>query len=204
MKKSEEKRKLVEELTALYEKLDLFHKRIKRLKLNSDFFVSSRVDIKYDKVKGVHNVFKGPDIKTVKAFLLDFRPFILNDEPVNFDFISNMVYQLAPDTITKINIAKAKKTWSSLLERKKGNPVGGLRLQIDGQKLVSQANMDMWLNAEFFHLDYGKRDLIGRISGNPMEQISYFLFIDLLQRLSELLFWFDKNVVEVLLVNNKK
>lgn len=184
-------------------KLDLFHRRIQQLKQNSDFFVSSHVDIKYDKGKGVHTVFKGPDIKTVKAFLLDFRPFILNDEPVNFDFISNTAYQLASDT-TKKNITKAKKTWGDLLERKRETSVGGLRLQIDGQKLLSQTNLDMWLNAEFFHLDADKRDLIGRISGNPMGQISYFVFIDLLQRLSELLFWFDKNVVGVLLIDNSK
>lgn len=184
-------------------KLDLFHKRIQQLKSNSDFFVSSRVDIKYDKGKGIHTVFKGPDIKTVKVFLLDFRPFILNDEPVNFDYISNMAYQLTSDTATKKNIAKSKKTWSDLLERKRETSVGGLRLQIDGQKLLSQENLDMWLNAEFFHLDDDKRDLMERISSNPMGQLSYFIFIDLLQRLSELLFWFDKNVIEVLQTGSK-
>lgn len=183
--------------------LDLFHNRIERLRGNSDFFVNSCVNIKYEKEKGIHTVFKGPDIKTVKAFLLDFRPFILNDEPVNFDYISNLTYKLALDDISRENIAKAKIIWGGLLERKRETSIGGLRLQIDGQKLLSQKNLDMWLNAEFFHLDDDKRDLMGKVISNPMGQLSYFVFIDLLQRLSELLFWFDKNVVEVLLTDNK-
>ena len=124
--------------------LNLFHKRIERLKGNNDFFVSSRVDIKYEKGKGIYTQFKGPDVKTVKSFLLDFRPFILNDEPVNFDHISNTSYQLASDANIKENIAKSKKTWGDLLERKRETAIGGLRLQIDGQKLLSQKNMDMW------------------------------------------------------------
>lgn len=181
--------------------LDLFHNRLERLRGNTDFFVSSCVNIKYEKGNGIHTVFKGPDIKTVKAFLLDFRPFILNDEPVNFDYISNTAYQLASDITTRENIAKSKKTWGDLLERRRETSIGGLRLQIDGQKLLSQENLDMWLNAEFFHLDDEKRDLMERISSNPMGQLSYFVFVDLLQRLSELLFWFDKNAVEVLLAD---
>lgn len=185
-------------------KLNLFHTRLQQLKLNNDFFVSSRVDIKYNKGNGIYTVFKGPDVKTVKAFLLDFRPFILNDEPVNFDHISNMAYQLALDATAKKNIDKAKKTWGDILERKKDNPVAGLQLQIDGQKLLSQKNLDMWLYGEFFHLDDHKRDLMIRISSSPMGQLSYFIFIDLLQRLSELLFWFDKNVIEVLPISNNK
>ncbi len=185
------------------QKLILFHKRIERLKLNKDFFVSSRVNINYEKDRGTYTSFKGPDTKTVKAFLLDFRPFVLNDEPINFDHISNLVYKTSPDNKVKENTAKAKDGWNKLLERKKSSPVGGLRLQIDGKQLLSQENLDMWLNADYFHLDENKRDLMTRISSNPMGQISYFVFVDLLQRLSQMLFWFDNKVINPILGKHK-
>jgi hypothetical protein len=183
--------------------IDLFHKRVERLKSNTDFFVNSRVNIKYEKGKGIYTEFKGPDIKTIKAFLLDFRPFILNDEAVGFDHISNTIYQLTLNTSLREKITKGKKTWSDLLERKHETAVGGLRLQIDGKKLLSKENLDMWLNADFFHLDDEKLGLLESISNNPMGQLSYFFFIDLLQRLSELLFWFDKNVIQAIQTDNQ-
>ena len=181
------------------ESLVLFHERIERLMGNVDFFVNCRVDLKCDKGKGMNSVFNGPDIKTVKAFLVDFRPFFLNKEPINFDNVSNAVYKSISDPVIRGKIADAKKTWDDLLDRKKVTSVGGLMLQINGRKLLSQENLDMWLNAEFFHLGKNKRMLMERINGNLIRPISYFVFIDLLQRLSELLFWFDKNVVSAIL-----
>jgi len=169
-------------------KLSLFHERVGKLRENSDFFTNMRVGIGYKKGEGIKTTFTGPDPKTIKAFILDFRPFVLNDEPVNFDYISNIAYQLAVDVKTKENVVKAKKTWSDLLERKKEIPVGGLRLEIDGKKILSQENLNIWINGDYAHLDSDKRQTLSQIRANPMGEISQFVFVDLLQRLSALLF----------------
>jgi hypothetical protein len=178
-------------------KIKLFHQRVEQLKLNTDFFVHSSFDIDLKVNEASKASFGGIDQKTIKAFLVDFRPFILNDEPINFDFISNLIFIERENFDAEIlkNTQEAKDVWAKLLERKESSPVGGLRLNINGKDLLSEKNLQLWMNGEYFHLKAEVRNPLEEIKIAPFEQLSYFVFIDLLQRLSGILFWFDKQVI---------
>lgn len=184
-------------------KLILFHEKVKELRENGDFFVNLSTTINYKEGETMHTQFTGPDKKTFKAFIGDFRIFILNDEPVNFNYISNAIFKSTSDDKIKQNIIKAREAWSKLLERKKGFSFNGVKLVVDEQVLTSEKILDVWFNADRFHLkDSEKRDFFERITKGPIGQISYIVLIDVLQRLSQVLFWFDKNVIEPALLGN--
>jgi hypothetical protein len=180
-------------------KLKLFHKRILQLKENDGFLINTRVNLKSSKENGSTAEYVGPDKKTVKAFLVDFRPFVLNDEPVNFDHISNIIIKSISSGSIKEETLKTKKVWNEILDRKDNSPTRGMSLQIDGKTLLSNKNLDLWLNANFFHTDEKKQELLTYINNNQLGQISYFLFISLVQDLTQLLFWFDNNVIKPIL-----
>lgn len=186
--------------TETSKKLGLFHKRIERLRENRDFFTSITLNLDFKRGVGARTSLKGPDPKTIKAALADFRPFILNDEPVNFNFVCNSIQKDVTDPQIIQNVIKARDAWQKILQRKKGSPVGGLKMQINSTELRAEANMNTWLNTDYFHIDDGDaRRLFERMEQTPFGQLSHFSFIDLIQRLCKILFWFDKLVIQPLI-----
>lgn len=185
-------------------KLNLFNKRIERLKENRDFFQNVTLNLNFEQGSGSRVALKGPDAKTIKATLVDFRPFTLNDEPVSFNHICNLIEQEDAEVNIKEKTREARDVWNKLLQRKNGSPaIGGMKMQIDSTELLSEDNFDIWMNSDYFHMGSDKeRDLLERMGQTPFGQLSHFAFIDLVQRLSGILFWFDKQVVNPLI--NKK
>lgn len=180
-------------------KLKLFYERAVRLKENNDFFVNISVNLNYQQDEGVKVSLKGPSLQTVKAFLLDFRPFIANDEPVSFNHVCNLVEQEVSDDSIKEEARKHREVWNKLLERKELRPVGGMRLKIDSKELLSEENLKMWLNSDYFHLDEEGRERLQQMQKTPFGQLSHFALLDLLQRLAGILFSFDQKVINPIL-----
>jgi len=185
-------------------KLKLFNNRTARLKENEDFFVNISVNLNFQQSKGTRLTVKGPDSKTTKAYLLDFRPFIANDEPVSFNYICNLIEKESTDDSIKQKAREARTAWNKLLERKEVQPVGGIRLKIDSSNLLSEDNLKMWLNSDYFHLNEEGRELLQRLQLTPLGAISHFALLDLLQRLGGILFWFDKNIIMPIIDNYEK
>ena len=180
-------------------KLKLFHERVERLKQNSDFFVNLSLNLKYDrdKGKGVDVIFKGPDHKTIKSLLLDFRPFIANNEPVNFNHISNLIERHISDRVLIATLRDIKNAWSTLMQKKDAKPIGGLILKLDNVELLSEKNIDLWINGEYFHLDQDKRQVLKKYV--LIQPFAFFVFLDVVQRLCMALFWLDEEVVSEIL-----
>jgi len=66
-------------------KLGRFSKRIKRLRENKNFFTNLTVKLNFTANENARTATTGPDLKTIKATRVDFRPFVLNDEPISFN-----------------------------------------------------------------------------------------------------------------------
>jgi hypothetical protein len=182
-------------------KLNLFHKRIGRLKENTDFFQSVTLNLNFEQGSGSRVALKGPDAKTIKATLVDFRPFTLNDEPVSFNHICNLVEKSVDELELKNKVREARDVWGKLLQRKQGSPsIGGMKMQIDSTELLSEENFEIWMNTDYFHIgDDKERNLLERMEQTPFGQLSHFAFIDLVQRMCGILFWFDKQVIDPLI-----
>lgn len=179
------------------QKLKLFSKRVERLRENKDFFKNVTLKLNFEQGAGSRTALEGPDPKTIKATLVDFRPFTLNDEPANFNHICNLVEKEVGSEEIKRQAREAREIWNKLLQRKHGDTaIGGLKMQIDSKVILSEENFNIWMNTDYFHLGNDtERELLKRMEKTPFGQLSHFAFIDLIQRLSGILFWFDKQVV---------
>jgi len=180
-----------------YEILKLFRYQVEKIKSNKDFFTNLHWNLNFSQSKGIKSEFKRPDDKSIKAIVMDFRPFLLEDEPINFYKICNLIYCNISNLKLKDKVKEIRKAWSILLERKKGNTGSGLRLKFGPKDILSEENLNTWLNGEYFHLDKDKRKILEQMNlMPPFRDLSLFQFIDLLQSLSLLIFHLDKEVVE--------
>ena len=179
------------------EKLKLFNKRVERLRENEDFFNDFSMKMSFEKGIGVRTALQGPGPATIKAALVDFRPFTLNDEPANFNHICNLIEKEVDNEDLKKNVREARDVWNKLFQRKQGDmAIGGLKMEVDSKVLLSEENFNIWMNTDYFHLgNESERELLSRMEQTPFGKLSHFAFIDLVQRLSGILFWFDKQVV---------
>ncbi|MEV7621873.1 hypothetical protein [Actinoplanes sp. NPDC089786] len=91
-----------------------------------------------------------PDEEDYRSFLMDLRPFLLNDESVHFESVHNLLYQRLSDENLKNICQNNRKQWSLV---KRGVEV----FNING---VTYAAIDFFFAVaygEMFHLDEDKR-----------------------------------------------
>ncbi len=184
------------------EKLEKFHKQVKKLKRHPDFFKSLNFSFNYDCQKGL-KIDNGLIVEnTIKAFLVDFRPFWMNDSEYNFGRVCNLIFKNINDENIKDNIKKSREVWNKILEKKgKDIPFNGILLKINNDILSSSENLNRWLNEEHFHPD--KEKGLKAIKTDPVfEGISRMCFIDQLQKMAKIIFWFDKEVISQILKDN--
>jgi len=180
-------------------KLALFKKQVAKFRGNRDFFTNLSYSLHYTQGKGVKTRFTNrPDDKTIKAVLLDLRPFLLDTEGTNFYKICNLLFKNISDQSLKDRVARTREAWGVLLERKRKGAVGGIRLKIGSKDVLSEENLNNWLYGQYFHLDNAKRAVLEQMNLTPMGGLSFLLFMDLLQRLSSLIFYLENQVIDKL------
>lgn len=188
-----------------FEKLKNISERIDGIqKNNSEFFSNLSFQIEVNGKNG-NALAKLPSEKDTKSFLLDFRPFLLQGEEICFPSLCNLISKNSTgndDLLKKIN--ETKKVWNDFLN---GDVVGGLVLKNNKEVFKVKEIIDLWLNGKFFHptdRKEKKHEKLRNINIPPFGPMHYFAFIDILQRLAMIIFWFNKNVIKELLNNNKK
>jgi len=180
--------------------LKLFKKQVNKLRSNQDFFKNLSWSLEYRQGRGVVTRFTSrPDDKSIKSALIDLRPFLLEGEPTNFYRVCNLLYRNLSNQQLKEKVKKARKGWSVILERKRKGPVGGIRLKIGPKDILSEENLNTWLYGEYFHLKQDKIKVLEQMNLTPMKGLSFLLFLDLLQRLSVLVFYLEKQVIDNIL-----
>ncbi|MDD3662783.1 MAG: hypothetical protein PHT84_02865 [Candidatus Pacebacteria bacterium] len=187
----------------LIQNLQGFNEQVEKVIENKDFFIGFSFSFNYIEGKGVKidDTRKIPR-NIVNSFLVDFRPFLMNDSNYNFGKMCNLVYKQTKNEKIKENIREVRRVWNVILEKKTDEaPFNGISLKIDDKTIKSVDNLDNWLNGEYFHPDE-KGKLEKTKSDVIFENISYLNFIDQLQKLAKLVIWFNKNVVIIFLDEN--
>lgn len=80
-----------------------------------------------------------------------------------------------------------------------GFPPSGQLMRCNEKELKSKDIIDLWLNGHFFHPSDTKKSKHKELDSmrvDIFEQLLYMEFIDLVQRLSQLIIWLSRNVVE--------
>lgn len=142
--------------------------------MNKTSFVRNLLKISttfnFNQGKGLEISSQLPDEETLKSFLLTFRHFYLNNSQINFGKICNLLYQKIDNDEIKDNIAKAREVYNKLLN---ASPIG---FKFNNEELTPKKIIDLWLNAEYFHTNGVKREVLKQINATvgPFFQ---FLFI---------------------------
>lgn len=124
----------------------------------------------FEQNKGLEISTQIPGEETLKSFLLTFRHFYMNDSQINFGKICNLLFQRTDNGEMKNSIAKAREVYNKLLS---ASPIG---FKFNNEELTPKKIIDLWINAEYFHTDGEKRDVLEQINATvgPFFQ---FLFV---------------------------
>jgi len=185
----------------LQEQLKIYTVQAGKLKQHgSDFFQSFNVNITYDENKGLTTRLNGIDEKTIKAYLVDFRPFIMNDSQINFDRITN---GLIREGISCDSVKIAKQNWSKILQRKAAEVIPHMQITINDNLLKAEKQLDLFINELYFHPDQ-KSEQFKEILANPVIEAGFrFLIIGTIQELSKQIIGLNETVILPLIPNEK-
>jgi hypothetical protein len=103
------------------------------------------------------------DEETLKSFLLSFRPFISNDEPIFVNRVYNTCWPVLRSDDLKARMVKGREHWTNSARN------GPFRLVINNEHLSPEHLTDLWINGPYFHNDKRKAKTIDRL--DPMGTI---------------------------------
>ena len=123
---------------------ELASTRLLRAGFNASF------NINWDHAQGTIFQTHEPDEDDLRAFLLTFRQFISNDEPVYLFKIYSLCYQHITNEELKANLVESRRSWQQELRQ------GGIRLNLKGRDISPEEVTNLWVNGYYFHNDHEK------------------------------------------------
>ena len=107
------------------------------------------------------------DQEDFRSFLLTFRKFILNDEPVNVDSVLNICRRFvrAEERELKEVLDEIKVVWGYAYRR------GFVQMQRGSLNLTPQYVLDLWVNGHYFHSDPDKGQKLNELMADDLPSI---------------------------------
>lgn len=173
---------------------DLFDEKAEEL-FKSNFsqnLSGSGVTIRWDKGKGfTPNLRTGPDYESIKNFVITFRNFILNSDPISIGNIAK-VYDLLPNgNDFKDRFQDARKKLNDFLDTK-------TIINYNGDLLTNRKLIDTYIYGDVIHLE--KHDEFKRwISLGPMKDIIFNEIVYILGSCGNFIYYFNNLNKEFLL-----
>lgn len=104
-----------------------------------------------DSVKGVSVRMEMPDEEDLRSFLMTFRQFISDKEPVFLNRIHKIcIRRLEPTNQYREQLIKGREQWQRALKN------NGIGLQFNEQDYSPEDLAKLWLNGHYFHNDEDK------------------------------------------------
>lgn len=97
---------------------------------------------------------KQPAEDDLKAYLLTFRQFVLNDEPVFLYRIYNLCMRHLTSAKLKNYLKTSRKIWKDIHKKV------GIELVFNKKTLTPEFVTDLWINGYYFHNDEKKAKLL--------------------------------------------
>jgi len=114
--------------------------------------------INWNKQQGLKFSSRNPDEDDLKSYLLTFRQFILNDDPVYLYKIYKFCIERLSDNKIKDALIFSRKSWSSSFKR------SGFNLIVRGNEIKPETALDWWINGHYFHNDSSKRSSLSQLN----------------------------------------
>jgi hypothetical protein len=136
-----------------YERLELFGQRV--IELNERRLVragmNSHLTISWDAASSLlrYQAIE-PDEEDLRSFLLVFRQFVSDKEPVFISRVFNDCLRFLGSDQLKEQLKKAQDEWKHFYK------VGAFGLVINNRNLAGEYVLDLWINGYYFHNDSDK------------------------------------------------
>jgi hypothetical protein len=188
--------------------LELFRQRVEELR-NTRFvknFQQLKINLTFNEKVGFDYKFENePDEDDLRSFLLTFRQFISNDEPVFLNKIYNALQIKLSDQALKVELIKSRKRFKSASSSADLQLIIGEETKSKGKKdieikevITPELITKILLNARYFHNDEEKAEKIKRFEkfedwGKGMFRYN---FIQYLIKVTNEIFFIDAVVKE--------
>lgn len=106
------------------------------------------------------------------SFLLTFRQFIMNDEPINTNHIFNLAIRRTKDELRKQQLTKARETWKETTKRFRG-----IKLAINGHDFTPREVLDLWINGFYFHTDPQDIEKVKALNSTPFPKMQFLMLV---------------------------
>ena len=142
------------------EKLKLFREKAEELRQSRllQKGISLKFRIIIDRTKGVLIETNKPDEEDVRSYLLTFRQFISEEEPIFIRHIYNLCNQIITDLELRERLAESRELWN---EESRGWGIGFI---IWDQEITPESATKLLINAHYFHNDPDKMALLKKLS----------------------------------------
>ena len=134
------------------EQLELFNARVEELR-NSRLIrkgFNPAITISWDRMQGLRFQSEEPDEEDLRSFLLTFRQFISEGEPVFLNRICNLCLRSLTSDELKGYLVESREAW------RQAQRSSGVKLIHNNQELTPEYVTDLWINGYYFHSDGDK------------------------------------------------
>ena len=175
------------------ERLELFKARANQL---ADSRLLKRgfnpgISIRYERMRGTIFESREPDEEDLRSFLLTFRQFVSNDEPIFLSSIYNLCRQCLTSGELKGYLVQSRDAWKRALRGR------GFKIVFDEGRVTPEEVADLWINGWYFHSDNEKMRRLKSLI--PEQQImARWLFLDFVAEATRQVFYV-RNLITVAL-----
>ena len=116
-----------------------------------------------------------PDEEDLRSFLLGFRQFVSDNEPVFFRKIANVLWIRLTGDEARQQLSAARSQFKESAEH------GPMKLITDSHSFTPETALDYWIDGDFFHNDRRKRQVLAHLdktSSILVRQIKLNLLVD--------------------------
>lgn len=141
------------------EQFKLFRARVEQLsrtRLIRNGF-NPGITIRWDRMQGLRFESREPDEEDLRSFLLTFRQFVSDNEPVFLTRIYNLCQQYLTSDKLKGRLIKSREYWKQVQKNI------GIKLVFNKRELTPEYVTDLWINGYYFHNDENKMSMLRRL-----------------------------------------
>jgi hypothetical protein len=158
------------------ERLSLFRKRASEMEdlrlIRSGMKMQFRLTFDSDS-RTLHYEANEPDEEDIRSFLLLFRRFISQSEPIFINRIFDDCLRLLSDDVLKSEVKMARDSW------KKRTSSGPVKMLCDGNPISPEYMLDLWINGHYFHDDAKKASELEGLLSRPGSPARMQFLVDL-------------------------
>lgn len=130
------------------DRLGLFVRRadeLRSLRLIRSDQLAARMNLSWDRVKGLRLETNAPDEEDLRSFLLTFRQFVSAKEPVFLNRIFNICHSRLRSDELRGYLVEAREEWK---RNQRGN---GVVVTIDDRTMTPERVTELLINGHYFH-----------------------------------------------------